>query len=313
MSVAAALAPRVQSGAGGSSANVLAAPSVSAATVGTVLPDVDYGDVLGQLTDCCATLLARVDEMLVTWTEGEGLPACGPGDILLQTVLARSTRTYRGIMILANEGLGEQARMLARSLFEDMVDAHWVALNPELAVERASQHWRDSQHRRMETAKTFPGRFREPLPPLDPPMTKHEEAHLKKLFRNGTGSWTGGSTRERWRAVASIWEEGMARDQAEFVNAWLHKTSHETLHLSSRSLRAGGPRQMGDDLVFRTGATPEELGVALFCAFWTYAQTLALLAREFELTAWDNVYLEAVEPGYAAFASAGPAAMGSGA
>jgi hypothetical protein len=275
-------------------------------------PEVDQRDAFGQLIERCSDLLARVDEALAIWTQGEGLPIRGPVDVLVLTVFARSTRTYRGAVLLAEAGLGEQVRMLARSLFEDMVDAHWISLNGELAVERANDHRRYSQYRRLETTKTFPKRFPEPMPELDPPMTDEERARLKKLFRNGTGPWTGVSTADRWMAIAGLWEEGMEREQAEFFNAWLHKTSHETLHLSAYALRAGAPKQIDDDLVLRTGATPEQLGVGLFCVVWTYAQTVRLVSKEFQLKAWDRIYAEAIEPGYEAFASAGPVAAGFG-
>jgi hypothetical protein len=275
-------------------------------------PRVVQRDELAKLIDACGLLLVRVDEMLSGWKDGEGRSIQDTADLLLQTVLARATRTYRSIVVLSQRGLGEQARMLVRSLFEDMVDAHWIALSRELAVERVEQHQRDSQERRLATARKFPERFPAPLRELEPPMTDEERTELKKLFRNGTGSWTGLTSTQRWKAISGFFEEGAEMEQAEFINAWLHKTNHETLHLSSHSLRAGGPTPTSEGLVFRTGATLEQLGVALFCAFWTYAQILRLVANEFQLQHWKSVYAEAVEPGYAAFGSAGAAAAGLG-
>jgi hypothetical protein len=91
-----------------------------------VNPECDSQEALSQLIDRCAALLSAVDDMLGNWKPGEGLPMRTAADMLLQTVLARSTRTYRAAMLLATEGMGEQTRMLGRSLFEDMVDAHWI-------------------------------------------------------------------------------------------------------------------------------------------------------------------------------------------
>jgi hypothetical protein len=80
-----------------------------------------------------------------------------PPDLLIQTISARSTRTYEGVVEhLGNRGFAEQGAMLNRSLFEDMVDARWVSLNPDLAVERLRKHDRYSHALRLDVANRFP-------------------------------------------------------------------------------------------------------------------------------------------------------------
>ena len=64
-----------------------------------------------------------------------------PPNNLIATIFARSTRTFEAVVKhLGDKGFGEQGLMLDRSLFEDMVDARWVSLNPELAGERFVAH-----------------------------------------------------------------------------------------------------------------------------------------------------------------------------
>jgi hypothetical protein len=50
---------------------------------------------------------------------------------LIYATVVRSARTYEGICLLLRAGLAVQAAMLSRSLFEDVVVAHWMALNQD--------------------------------------------------------------------------------------------------------------------------------------------------------------------------------------
>ena len=53
----------------------------------------------------------------------------------------RSTRTYEAVIgPLSGRRFEAQGAMLNRSLFEDMVDARWIGLNPALAAQRMEQH-----------------------------------------------------------------------------------------------------------------------------------------------------------------------------
>jgi hypothetical protein len=48
---------------------------------------------------------------------------------ILHGTFMRSRETFAGTCVLLSEGLPVQAAMLVRSLFEDMVVAHWVVLH----------------------------------------------------------------------------------------------------------------------------------------------------------------------------------------
>jgi hypothetical protein len=57
------------------------------------------------------------------WTETWGA--------VFYATIARSTRTFEGICLLLKRGLAAQAAMLTRSLFEDVIVAHWLILKHE--------------------------------------------------------------------------------------------------------------------------------------------------------------------------------------
>jgi hypothetical protein len=50
---------------------------------------------------------------------------------LIYGTVVRSARTFEGICMLLRAGLAVQAAMLTRSMFEDVIVAHWMALNQE--------------------------------------------------------------------------------------------------------------------------------------------------------------------------------------
>src|SRR3954453_23265974 len=56
--------------------------------------------------------------------------------LLIYSLYRRAAKTYAAILLLCRNGFGDQALMLARILFEDIVEAHWVKTNPEAAIER---------------------------------------------------------------------------------------------------------------------------------------------------------------------------------
>jgi hypothetical protein len=255
----------------------------------------------------CQKLRDAVTEYIGNWRENGGRAFADLPDVLIHAVFARSTRTYEAVVEhLGNRGFGEQAAMLNRSLFEDMVDAHWISLNPELAVERLRDHQRYSHALRLDVAKRFPEYFGGSLPQLEPPMDASERKRLSGLFgRYGEKSWTGFNLHARWKAIEGCWTNGTATRQARFFWLWIHRTNNETLHLSSYSLaNLGSPKLIDGDLHFQLGSTEHLLGPALFCAFWTYLQTVSLLFERFELKVCDELDATVVQPTFAALASA---------
>ena len=86
----------------------------------------------------CEELEEAAAERFRSWPprEGEVDDAEAGADDIISLELARSTKTFRGVVELCRSGYGEQAAMLNRSLFEGMAVAHWVHANTTDATER---------------------------------------------------------------------------------------------------------------------------------------------------------------------------------
>jgi hypothetical protein len=96
---------------------------------------------------------------------------------------ARGSKTYQGALRLSDIGYGGQALMLGRSLYEDMLVAHWIKLNPERAPRQLDDH------RRMTLAvyKGQLSRFGLDAP-SEEPIDRAERERLRQEF--GSGHWT---------------------------------------------------------------------------------------------------------------------------
>jgi hypothetical protein len=209
-------------------------------------------------------------------------PSHGAHWILL-SLFARSTRTYEAVVRwLAEHGFGEQGLMLDRSLFEDMMDARWISLNPDLAVERLAQHDRYSQLLRADVQNRFRHEFGGRKPP-SPKVTPDERKQLRDLFgKSGGRSWTGVDNDDRLKEILPSWKSQAEQDNVRFWFAWAYKLQNETLHPSGFSIgRLGGPTESGNDQwEFRFGSTPTWLWMAISAAVWAYTQTLDLMIDE---------------------------------
>ena len=257
----------------------------------TATDDVDREALTRQL-DACQGVLDFVRYTTDNWQSLGGRPPEPDADILILTIFARSTRTYEAVVKhLGNKGFGEQGAMLNRSLFEDMVDAHWVSLNPKLAVERMDQHDRWSQVLRARVHRKYPEFLGDDDPPVKEPSDE-EEKQYKKLFGAwGSGSWTGVNMNDRVKEIEPCWTEELGRRHLRFSYAWLHRLHNETLHLSAYSLGrvATAPKLTEDGAPhFTFGASAALLTETLFSAYWAYNQTFSLVYDTFELDVADR-------------------------
>jgi hypothetical protein len=57
-------------------------------------------------------------------------------EAILWSSLYRSMKTHRAVLVLCSAGYGEQAGMLCRSLFEDLLVTHWMKRTSEAELER---------------------------------------------------------------------------------------------------------------------------------------------------------------------------------
>jgi hypothetical protein len=79
-------------------------------------------------------------------------------DVFLMNVLGRGISTYRALLHLLAAGCHDHAKLLSRSLFEDMIVAYWFALpeNRDSAVARV-QGTLDSTYARLDRLVTESG------------------------------------------------------------------------------------------------------------------------------------------------------------
>jgi len=54
--------------------------------------------------------------------------------------LPRSYRTFRVVVLLCKAGFAQQAAMLNRTLFEDMLAAHWAMRHQDVGSQRMIEH-----------------------------------------------------------------------------------------------------------------------------------------------------------------------------
>jgi hypothetical protein len=120
----------------------------------------------GSQIEACGRLYEYAKELTISWP-GRLIENTPEGMIL--TLFARSLDTFMAAVRLASLGNGAQASMLNRSLFEDMIDVHWIATEPEPAEQRHRDH---HQHGRMLLADAlakYPEHYEDVEPPvLDP-------------------------------------------------------------------------------------------------------------------------------------------------
>jgi len=250
-------------------------------------------------------LLRWVIENLEDWSAG--IEQDGRNLILL-SIFARSTRTYSAIVHgLAERGYGEQTMMLDRVLFDDMIDLHWVSLNPEIAAERLADHDLYSRLLRADAQRKHPRMFDGHQPPRIK-ISNEKRKKLKELFgKNGSRSWTGiRGLEERVDSVLSCWDEA-GRDVLLFWHDWIVRLQNELVHPTSLSLTRMGVVEVNDDeeesVEFQLGNTPGWSRQALHAAFWTYCQSLSLVVEEFRPEVQDD-FLGRCRAGEQAFSRA---------
>jgi hypothetical protein len=207
--------------------------------------------------------------------------------LLIYALYRRGVRTFEAVLLLCRNGFGDQALMLARVLFEDMVDAHWVNADPDLAVERFDDAALLAHHHQEERAAPYAQQLEGLLPeqPLAERLTEEQRARLQQLLgqRQVVGSWTRIGMRARVDAVRDefgshapllqmFWQlgEGQASD---FVHS-SPQSLYSQIDLTSK--RPGG-------VDFFVGPSGRHVGQALLLAGWSFLHLLSLVYEQAEL------------------------------
>ncbi len=196
-----------------------------------------------------------------------------PADRLIVATYARGSKTYQGVLRLAYVGYGAQAFMLGRSLYEDMLVAHWIKLNPEQAPRQLNDH------RRMTIAAYQGELSRFGLDaPNEEPINRAERDRLRQEF--GSGPWTKLSMDKLRRAVESEFPEleGHRRLLLQ-VDALLHRHANLIVHHSFLSLGGAVANASEDGITYDVGVSTRFIPQALFIAFFSYIHLTSLVVH----------------------------------
>jgi hypothetical protein len=182
--------------------------------------------------------------------------------------------------------------MLTRSLFEDMVDAHWVCVEPGLARERLTQHLDHTRLLFNETAADFPTIFDpENLPSADP----SQRPALDKIFGNfGHKSWTGLDIHRRSAAIEHLWTADASRTLFNFFRRVVYRDSNQHLHLSGQALNGLVRANTGEHLSVKVGPGPESVHRALWSSWWMSMQIIGQVFNHFDFPDELRAELDAV-------------------
>ena len=195
---------------------------------------------------------------------------------LLLAFLMRTVTTFGAMVELGKLGYGEQTAMLNRSLFEQMVDAHWFVRDPELAADLLSDHEELTKAEFAAAARRRPGSV--PAPPPDEEIADDDTVKaLREKFGRGGMHWSTKRLRSRLADVKSQWPDGgevlsfFADVPLKIDNLWLHP--------SPFGLKASVERT-GSGLDFSFGPTGFYVQQALFNGCWNLGQVVSLALNE---------------------------------
>ena len=198
-------------------------------------------------------------------------PSNEAGYIVLWT-LPRSYRTFRVVVALCKAGYGQQAAMLNRTLFEDMLAAHWAMRHQDIAAKRMTEHDHYTATLRKEQYQKHGIPHREPT--SLPTFTDEERARLDVGYRSGSRPWTGKTIPQMLRAVAPMWNEADRRLLMQMHDI-AHAANNTLLHHSATSL-SQGVQATEEGVMFNVGPSRDFVAAALGLAFWTFANTISL-------------------------------------
>src|SRR6218665_1861010 len=129
---------------------------------------------------------------LIGFTEGDQFPLDTPFEQIVHGTFMRSRDTFKAIHNLLATGFPVQAAMLVRSLFEDMVVAHWLVLNrddPDWLIGRFHRH-RDAMALHQDRLRRDTRGWGMGRPLADPePLRLQQNALFKEFGGEAQRDW----------------------------------------------------------------------------------------------------------------------------
>lgn len=259
--------------------------------------------------------LSRADlvdsmEKLLLFTRGKGYDWEDDFGALVFATIARSGRTFDGVCVLLRSGLAVQAAMLCRSLFEDMVVAHWLVFN------RDDKEWLVKKFlRQREAIALHQRRLRSQTnasmgPPIsmDDDAASRAEALIREFGAEAQRDWwnpgregEGRGRPVKPRKIVGILEDAaeshvmfhprfaggekaLLRNQDLVTQKWLSQCLHHTtIGLPFTPTETG-----------RVEKSPDPMLWVAFSATWVFAQQVYLAhevgrrgGKDFELIFWS--------------------------
>lgn len=195
--------------------------------------------------------------------------------------LARSTKTYQAALLLSDRGYGQQAAMLNRSLFEDMVVVWWMCLRSR------GDDLVDAMKRHHDHARVLYNRACERYPDLnfekadgDGALDPEYVALLDKEFTPYGGQWHGKKLHQLVRDVDDGWEqpyEDLLGKFMSIVNHWNNYLLHHSSVGLLQNVRWQDPARTPKLLM---GPSNDWAPQSLWTAYWCYGLTVLCVLRE---------------------------------
>lgn len=204
-------------------------------------------------------------------------PRATPEWLAVNWTTARSYRTYLVVVHLCKCGYGLQAAMLNRTLFEDMISAHWAIKHPKAAATRMAEH--DAYTATLRAEDYEKHGMNRPRGENLPTYTKKQRERLDRHYRRGASGWTGKSVPAMVRDVETMWEAADRRLLHQMHDI-AHRANNTLLHHSATSVSQSVTVSGDDDehtVVFNVGPTRDFIRPALGFALWTFPNTFSLL------------------------------------
>jgi Family of unknown function (DUF5677) len=188
-----------------------------------------------ELADC-DRIREHAVGMFENWT-GRGIERTADG--LVVAIFARSTDTFTCAVRNIRLGYGAQGAMLNRSLFEDMVDGHWIVTDPDTAEARYPDHHDHGRMLLADTVASFPDMY--PDVAL-PEFSDEERKHLNKMFGDyGQKPWSGLSLHERVKLIQHHWTTEIDREGLRFHQDWPPRRTAPLASVLSHALGCQNP------------------------------------------------------------------------
>jgi hypothetical protein len=197
-------------------------------------------------------------------------------DLAMFSIAVRSSATFYGLRGLCAAGLSDQAAMLARPLYEDMLYLHWFAVEPDVAL-------RYFEESRIEAQRLVAARWRG-FPAYRP--GSEVTTRLNAAAAQAKRSLRRPSMDSLAAHVETYWNQVPKRDGLEFFHKVRYEVQNLFVHTSGVAVDrvVVKSRETGERLRLRIGPEPDEMVLAWYGdGFWAFAQTLMLTVHYFEL------------------------------